>query len=115
MSEEKPKTINQEKASEIKTFLSLPLICWVDIELNFAFMCIEKRPDYCDRGRYSVKAWHKPDHYEKCHIDYSDAFARYYFNFDCMIKEINSFISFRGLEVKEIFFRTTTLEEMSDD
>lgn len=44
-----------------------------------------------------------------------EVFARYYFNFDCMIKEINSFISFRGLEVKEIFFRTTTLEEASDD
>lgn len=96
------KEISEEKSKELEGFIRVMNIPIVDIDLNYATMLIERRPIYCDRGRYSVKAWHKLNNLEKCYIDEADQFPRYYFNFDCMVKEINSFINFRGLIINDI-------------
>lgn len=99
------RAILEDIAENIETYLRDKPCGWVDINLNWAKMTITKRPNYCDRGRYLVQAFHNAEHLDKCWIDEADAFPRYYFNFDCMIRELNSFIIFRDLEVNEILMR----------
>jgi hypothetical protein len=99
--------ISLEDSNKIENYLRKQSCFWVDIDLDKASMCIDKRPLYCDRGRYLLKAWHKTDKFLDFYIDDADNFPRYYFNFDCMIKELNSFIEFRKLKVIDIIFKET--------
>lgn len=96
------RAILEEDAIKIEEYFRIYTNCWVDINLNWAKMTITKRPDYCDRGRYLVQSFHNSEHLDKCWIDEADAFHRYYFNFDCMIRELNSFIRFRKLVVNDV-------------
>lgn len=107
MSEEKSMTegnvLNEEMILEISKFMKPGSIMNItDIDMDHAYMCIEIRQPYCDRGRYSVKAWHKPESIDKCYIDDADGFPRYYFDFFAMMSEIKAFIDFRKLKVMSV-------------
>lgn len=94
--------IPREMADEIINYLNTSKSRWVEIDLNWALITIENRPIYCDRGCYSLKASHKIKHFIECNIDSLDGFPRYYFNFNCLIEETNSFIAARRLKINTI-------------
>ena len=85
-------------------FFILHPVGWIEINLNYALISIEKLMTPCsDRGNFKLLATHDIRHPDKCYIDYQDGFPRYYFNFDCMIKELKDFIHARPiLEVVDI-------------
>lgn len=92
--------LNSEMILEIGKFMkSTSGMNITEINMDHASMCIEIRPKYCDRGRYSVKCFHKPESILNCWIDDADGFPRYYFDFYAMMTEIQAFIEFRGLKV----------------
>lgn len=104
--------INHNIETVIETFFKITPGSWVTIDFNYASMNIEKlSPSTSDRGRFRILADHKLEFVDKCYIDYADGFPRYYFNFDCMIKEIKSWIEAREkLEIKDIVLSTHTKE-----
>ena len=66
---------------------------WVDIKGQDCTLCLEKRPSYCDRGRYTVKV-QVPDP-TKFTVDGADMFPRYYFRFSHMILEMYDWLKAR--------------------
>lgn len=70
---------------------------YASIPLKNGLITIEPRPSYCDRGRFIVKIFPDMDQQE-LFIDGQDMFPRYYFNDDCMIKELELFIEKRKQE-----------------
>lgn len=54
---------------------------------------IEKRPHYCDRGRYIAKLF--PEGTLALEIDYFDGWPRYYFDWDRMLGELEDWLSRR--------------------
>lgn len=57
---------------------------------------IQKRPDYCDRGHYIANIERAPGiNPLKYSIDNSDAWPRYYMDFDRMVEEIRAWIKWR--------------------
>lgn len=70
----------------------------IDIPISHGLLCIENRPSCCDRGRYIVKVF--SDNI-LLWVDDADGFPRYYFNFDCMIQEVESWMAARNQEVVE--------------
>lgn len=57
------------------------------------FVWVEKRPDYCDRGRVSVNV--TSFHYS-LHIDGHDSFPRYYFSLKNMFEEMEAWMKARA-------------------
>lgn len=68
---------------------------YLDIPIKNGIIHIQKRPSYCDRGRYLVNVFSNND--IELSIDAPDGFPRYYFDWDCMVKEINLWILARGI------------------
>ncbi len=66
---------------------------YLEQQVGPILMTIEKRPHYCDRGRYMVKAFGED-------IDGSDMFPRYYFDYECMATEVKLFFEARKLSDK---------------
>lgn len=101
----------------IKKFFRHESFGWVEIDLNYAVISIELLlPSCSDRGNFKVLADHKVEHSDKCYIDYADGFPRYYFNFDCMIDELKSWILSRNkLEIEKIFFVSDEKRELFGD
>lgn len=83
-----PDLLNYE--SSMKTYLSFSVINWLIIKTKHLIFAIDARPNYCDRGRYKVLC--ESSCQPLCSIDYGDAFPRYYFDFHCMLLEIEAFI-----------------------
>lgn len=67
---------------------------WTEIQLTNGLLSIERRPHYCDRGRYVVKV--SSNDPRALFIDEADCFHRYYFGFEAMISEINAWMEARG-------------------
>lgn len=65
--------------------------------LAVGFLALENRPSYCDRGKYSVKV-----DVHNLNIDGADMFPRYYFHWDCLVKEVKAWMEARGLEEKHL-------------
>lgn len=65
---------------------------FIDLFTNKFRITIEKRPNYCDRGNYLVKCDNLNFHGD---IEWSDGFPRYYFEFECMVREIAAFLTKR--------------------
>ena len=61
--------------------------CFCDIKIKDGIISIEKRQPYCNRGAFVVKIFPAEDQYN-LFIDKSDMFPRYYFDLDCMLREI---------------------------
>lgn len=80
---------------KIKIQRELAMRGYSDVDLKDGSFCIEPRPSYCDRGSYSVKVLVNPGQHE-LYIDGADMFPRYYFVFENMISELNSWISKNG-------------------
>lgn len=74
--------------------------CYVSIKTDGGEITIEKRPLYCDRGKYIIKVFSSCP--VKLHIDESDMFPRYYFAYTNMIDEIERWINARNLTVESI-------------
>lgn len=74
------------------------ILHWAEIITPKIHLYIEPRQHYCDRGRYLVKAhtinWQPGDDI----IDDQDGFPRYYFNFDCMLIEIEDFLTAKKID-----------------
>lgn len=64
---------------------------WCEYKLKNGSLCIEKRPSHCDRGNYWVKIFVDSGQYD-LFIDDADMFPRYYFELDCLVKEMNAWI-----------------------
>ncbi len=79
-------------------------LSWVEIHTKYMSLCIEKRPNYCDRGRYIVKV--DPLDLTKCHVDYADGFPRYYFELHCMLIEIEHFIRAKKQKIQKVEFKS---------
>lgn len=108
MTENNLDVLNDEMILEMSKFmLPTKTMNIADIDMDHANMCIEIRPPYCDRGRYSVKCWHKKESFMSCWIDEQDAFPRYYFDFFSMMTEITAFIAFRKLNVLSVRMSNT--------
>lgn len=60
-----------------------------DISITNGMITIERRPVYCNRGRFIVKVFSNS---HKLHIDEADMFPRYYFHWDCLVKEIEAWM-----------------------
>ena len=75
------------------------------IDLPHVFMYVQRRPNYCDRGRYGFIAEVKEDCYNKLTIDSADAFPRYFFSLQRAFDEMADWVQIRkegiGLEKKE--------------
>ena len=101
---QKIEIINDLVEKAIFDFFRHEFFGWIEIDLNYATISIEKlMPTCADRGKYKILATHKFEHFDKCYIDYEDAFPRYYFSFECMIRELKSWIKARPqLEIDEI-------------
>jgi|HubBroStandDraft_2_1064218.scaffolds.fasta_scaffold421504_2 hypothetical protein len=70
----------------------LDLNHFADVRFLNGSFCIERRPTYCDRGNFSVKI-EVDSNQQNLYIDGADMFPRYYFDFYCMIKELELWIS----------------------
>jgi hypothetical protein len=76
---------------------------YINISLNYAMISIEMLPPSAsDRGNFIVKADHKVQFVDKCYIDGSDCFPRYYFYLDTLLSEISAFIEKRNLKIEHI-------------
>lgn len=58
---------------------------------------VERRPHYCDRGTFVVKLAIR-----HLHIDAHDAFPRYYFHEECLVKELEAWMDARDLTPVEM-------------
>lgn len=96
--------LNMINDQAIYTFLDENFGGYVSIDLNYAIISIEQlMATASDRGRFKVLADHKAEFCDKCYIDSSDGFPRYYFNHECMMKELRSWINARKyLEIEQI-------------
>lgn len=65
------------------------------ISIGPARVRIAERPHYCDRGRYLLRA--SSVNPTELTIDEQDLFPRYYFNNDCLVKELWSWFKARKL------------------
>lgn len=72
---------------------------YVDLKLKDITFCIEKRPFYCDRGRYSFKP--EVINQDKVFIDFADFFPRYFFSLQRGLDEINDWLEFQKLKENE--------------
>lgn len=71
-----------------------------------------ERTNYTDRGRWkwiaetNMAAWDAMDKNDeearRSHIDGGDLFPRLYFNDDCFLKEFNTWLAVRGLDITDI-------------
>lgn len=73
---------------------------WIDITVGTGTFCIEQRPSYCDRGRFTVKAFSSD--YSKFYIDESDCFPRYYFKMENLLSELKAYIDFNKDKLKPV-------------
>ena len=65
------------------------------VDLPDVRIFIERRPYYCDRGRYGFWAESKVN--EKLTIDFADGFPRYFFSLQRAFDEMYDWILFRDL------------------
>jgi hypothetical protein len=90
--------MSPEIINELETFcISKKLVGkaesdWFDIIIGPAVFCIERRPYYCDRGRFTLKAFSNDG--TKFYIDHSDGFPRYYFVLENLLSELEQYIIF---------------------
>ncbi len=66
------------------------------VELPNVVIYLERRPFYCDRGRWGFWAESKGE--EKVDIDYADGFPRYFFSLQRALDEMKDWVDFRKLE-----------------
>jgi len=68
---------------------------WAEVRRRYCYLTIEKRPQYCDRGRYIVKCTVTGKPHEM-KVDGADMFPHYYFGFEAMISELEHWFEARG-------------------
>ncbi|HTE60868.1 MAG TPA: hypothetical protein VK631_10995 [Solirubrobacteraceae bacterium] len=66
---------------------------WWSIDAPFCQITIERRPPYCDRGRYLAKVF--PRGRFALEFDEADGWPRYYFDWDRMLAEIEAWLQMR--------------------
>ena len=71
---------------------------YADIDLPLVLITIEKRPYYCDRGRYGF--WVDPKKKDVFTVDFADKFPRYFFSLQRGIDEIADWVEFNKLRKK---------------
>lgn len=86
--------ISETHKAQIKE--KLGELAFVDIVCPPARLTIVTRPHYCDRGRYLVHV--ESNDMIKLFLDESDQFPRYYFDFDCMMTELDLWLKARGIQ-----------------
>ena len=65
------------------------------IDLPTVIIYLERRPFYCDRGRYGF--WAESKDNKKVDIDYADGFPRYFFSLQRAFDEMYDWVQFRNL------------------
>lgn len=65
---------------------------YINIKIGCALFCIEQRPSYCDRGRFTIKAF--TSDYTRFYIDDADGFPRYFFKMENLLSELKEYIDF---------------------
>jgi hypothetical protein len=84
---------------------------YIDIHCNYALISIERVPSSAlDRGNFLVRADHRLQFVDKCYIDESDRFPRYYFSLHTMLSEIGAFMGKRNLEIEDIRLECVSYE-----
>ena len=68
----------------------------LNIETPTVNIMVNKRPSYCDRGRYGFMAEVKPEFRAKMNIDEADAFPRYFFSLQRGFDEMKDWEDFRN-------------------
>jgi hypothetical protein len=68
---------------------------YAEVRTKHCYMTIERRPHYCDRGRYIVKCTVTGNPIELT-VDEADMFPHYYFSFEAMISEVESWLKARN-------------------
>lgn len=66
-----------------------------ECQLGVALIWVQKRPDYCDRGRWQLNA--KSFDSRMVSIDEQDGFPRYYFTNEALILEVMAWLRARKL------------------
>jgi hypothetical protein len=62
----------------------------LEINAKSVFIWIDKRPPYCDRGRYLLHVENMPDKLPV--VDGADLFPRYYFKMSNLFDELNEWL-----------------------
>lgn len=66
---------------------------FIDLEITDGSINIEGRAPYCDRGRFMVRIFSRS---MDLYIDAADIFPRYFFHWDCLIKEMETWMKARN-------------------
>lgn len=93
-------TDEAKKLSDHMKGYSVSIFNCIEIICNYGEVYIEKRPAYCDRGKFIVKIESRDP--VNWYIDHQDAFPRYYFDFDCCITETLLWLCERKVKVISI-------------
>lgn len=92
--------IEASKSYELKLWMNNSIFHYIDIVCDKCLLSIENRQYYCDRGRFSVKAFSHDN--RVFHIDDSDMFPRYFFIFDNLISEMHEWTKYREVRIVSI-------------
>lgn len=76
---------------------------WIQIYTEDLEVSIQNRRSYCDRGRYLIVAANRDIMFQA--IDNQDAFPRYYYDFDCMMKELDFFLKAKCQSIIDVYER----------
>jgi hypothetical protein len=68
---------------------------WWQIDGRDCYVTIERRPAYCDRGRFIAKVFPLPGTPLYLSFDSQDGWPRYYFDWDRMLAEIGAWMEVR--------------------
>lgn len=68
---------------------------WLEINTPKVAITIQRRPHYCDRGRWLVQVSSHDD--RRLCIDWADGFPRYYFHTEVVMAEVFAWMNARSL------------------
>lgn len=69
---------------------------YLTVDMPMVTITINKRPYYCDRGRYGFFAEVKPGFHHIINVDEADAFPRYFFSLQRGFDEMKDWEDFRN-------------------
>ncbi len=92
--------LDLNKQKELPTFYITSHYNTVETKIGCIHIFITERPPYCDRGRWLLHV--DSNNNSLFCIDDADRFPRYYFNSDCLIKELVSFYTFRKEDIESM-------------
>jgi hypothetical protein len=71
---------------------------WLELRLAWCLITMERRPGYCDRGRWIAKVTVYPEHaLRELYLDGQDGWPRYYFDEERAKAEIAAWVACRKI------------------